>query len=190
MSARVEFLVSLRAGMRGASSQFIDEAVTDYTGHFDEGIRAGRSEAEIAKALGDPLALADELRLAAHAGAWQSTPNARTAAKLVNDAAGLGRVRKAVLYLLAPILVPALTFLCLAGIAGITGGLWFLFAGHDFGFHGGTPAVWLAGVGMISGGIAAIAVALLATIAAINALARRVGRPDRRANQKTQGVIT
>jgi uncharacterized membrane protein len=190
MSARVEFLATLRAAMRGASPQVIDEAVADYSGHFDEGIRAGRSEAEIAQALGDPLKLADELRLDARAGDWQAAPSARTAARLVSDAAGLGRLGRTAIYLLAPVLIPALTLLCFAGIAATAGGLWFLLAGHEFGFHGGTTVVWLAGAGMIAGGISAIAVVLLVTVTGINALARRVRRSGPGADQTTQGVNT
>jgi uncharacterized membrane protein len=177
MSARTEFLATLRAGMRGASPMSIDEAAADYSAHFEEGLRAGRSEAQIAAALGDPLALAEELRLASHAGAWQATPGIRTATTLVTEAASLGKFRRLAVYLLAPIVIPALTLLCFAGVAGIAGGLWFLFAGHDFGIHGGAAVVWLAGVGMIAGGVSVIAVALLATVCAINTLARRVRRP-------------
>lgn len=186
MSARTEFLATLRAGMRGASPMSIDEAVADYNAHFEEGLRAGRSEVEVAGALGDPLALGQELRLAAHAGVWQATPGIRTATTLVSEAASLGKHRRLMVYLLAPIIVPALTLVCFAGVAGIVGGLWFLFAGHDFGIHGGAAVVWLAGTGIIAGGVAAIAAALLATVCAVNTLARRLRRPA--LNSISQGV--
>ena len=40
MSARAEFLTSLRAGLRGSPAAAIDEIVADYTAHFDEGAAA------------------------------------------------------------------------------------------------------------------------------------------------------
>ena len=40
MSARVEFLASLRAGLRGAPTALVDELIADYSLHFDEGALA------------------------------------------------------------------------------------------------------------------------------------------------------
>ena len=56
------FLRALRAGLAGLSKQEVDEIIADYEAHFAEARASGRSEAEVAEALGDPARLARELR--------------------------------------------------------------------------------------------------------------------------------
>jgi uncharacterized membrane protein len=59
---KIEFLDTLRRRLAGLPQAEIDELLGDYSRHFDEGLADGRSEVEIAKALGDPIRLARELR--------------------------------------------------------------------------------------------------------------------------------
>src|SRR5262249_51809468 len=59
---KAEFLDTLRRRLSGLPAEEIDDLVGDYDTHFAEGMAAGRSEAEIAAALGDPMRLARELR--------------------------------------------------------------------------------------------------------------------------------
>src|SRR6202012_5031014 len=59
---RLEFLDVLRRRLAGLPPDEIDELVGDYAMHFADGMAAGRSEAQIAEALGDPVRLARELR--------------------------------------------------------------------------------------------------------------------------------
>jgi uncharacterized membrane protein len=56
------FLSHLRAGLSGLPQQDADDIIRDYEAHFVDGAAAGRSEEEVAAALGDPDRLAKELR--------------------------------------------------------------------------------------------------------------------------------
>ena len=75
MSARAEFLTTLRAGLRGAPASSIDEVVADYIAHFDEGLAANRSEADIAAALGNITAQRDHARAVAKVLCGKSLPS-------------------------------------------------------------------------------------------------------------------
>jgi uncharacterized membrane protein len=57
---RDDFLQRLRTGLAGLPAQEIDDIVGDYAAHFADA--SGRSEAEVAAALGDPARLARELQ--------------------------------------------------------------------------------------------------------------------------------
>jgi uncharacterized membrane protein len=68
---KAEFLDTLRRRLAGLPPDEIDDLVGDYATHFTEGMAAGRSEAEIAAALGDPMRLARELRAEAGFRRWE-----------------------------------------------------------------------------------------------------------------------
>ena len=69
---RLEFLDTLRRRLAGLPVAEIDDLVADYATHFADGMAAGRSEADIAQALGDPMRLARELRAEAGFRRWES----------------------------------------------------------------------------------------------------------------------
>ena len=69
---RLEFLDTLRRRLAGLPAAEIDELIADYATHFADGMAAGRSEAEIAQALGDPIRLARELRAEACFRRWET----------------------------------------------------------------------------------------------------------------------
>jgi uncharacterized membrane protein len=69
---KAEFLDTLRRRLGGLPPPEIDELISDYAAHFADGIAAGRSEAEIAAALGDPMRLARELRAEAGFRRWET----------------------------------------------------------------------------------------------------------------------
>ena len=69
---RDQFLDTLAERLRGLPPDEIDELLDDYASHFAEGMAQGRSEAEIAAALGDPVRLARELRAEAGLRRWES----------------------------------------------------------------------------------------------------------------------
>jgi uncharacterized membrane protein len=161
VSARAEFLTNLRAGLRGAPTAAVDEIVADYTAHFEEGAAANRSEAEVAAALGDPLALGDELRMDLRIDAFEAAPSPRSAARVLGGAIALGFVNIVLLCFAAP-------FLAFAGVASIVAiiafagaGLWFLIAGASLELPGGPGTTVLCGVGLIAAAVSLAAFVLL-----------------------------
>jgi uncharacterized membrane protein len=72
---RADFLARLKKGLVGLPTSSASEILNDYEAHFDDGIAAGRSEAEVATALGDPDRLARELRAEAGAQRWHQEKN-------------------------------------------------------------------------------------------------------------------
>jgi uncharacterized membrane protein len=69
---KAEFLDTLRRRLAGLPPSEIDDLISDYAAHFADGVTAGRSEAEIAAALGDPMRLARELRAEAGFRRWET----------------------------------------------------------------------------------------------------------------------
>ncbi len=55
---RDAFLRGLSDGLAGLPAREVEEILDDYSAYFDEGLAAGRSEADVAAALGDPARLA------------------------------------------------------------------------------------------------------------------------------------
>ena len=90
--------------LRGAPASAIEEIIVDYTAHFDEGVAANRAKSDIAAALGDPYALADELRMELRIEAFESAPSPRSAAKVVADAVALGMINIVLLCVAVPFL--------------------------------------------------------------------------------------
>jgi uncharacterized membrane protein len=68
---QAEFLDTLRRRLGGLPPAEIDEIIGDYETHFKEGWAKGRSEGDIAEALGDPLRLARELRAESGFRRWE-----------------------------------------------------------------------------------------------------------------------
>jgi uncharacterized membrane protein len=68
---RALFLARLRQGLKGLSAAEIDDIVMDYEAHFSDAITAGRSEADVASSLGDPLQLGSELRAETKLRRWE-----------------------------------------------------------------------------------------------------------------------
>ena len=60
-----------RRRLAGMPQPEIDDAIADYATHFADGMAEGRSEAEIAQALGDPMRFARELRAEAGFRRWE-----------------------------------------------------------------------------------------------------------------------
>ena len=89
---RDAFMARLREGLRGLPQQTASEILADYETHFADGEAAGRSEAEVAEALGDPARLARELRAEIGLQRWetQRSPSAISARSLPGAASGVG----------------------------------------------------------------------------------------------------
>ena len=172
MSTRAEFLITLRAGLRGAPANSVDEIVADYTAHFAEGVAANRSEAEIAAALGDPLALADELRMELRIKSFEATPSARSAARVFAGTIAAGAINTVLLCTAGPLLALLALTLVIAILVAAGAGIWFLFAGASLGLPGGAGVPLLVGLGLISAAVSLGALLVLAARAAVSGVAR------------------
>lgn len=162
---RDDFLKRLRRGLEGMSPDAIADMIGDYEAHFDAAREDGRSEAEVADALGDPGRLARELRLEAGIKRWEEVRSPSSATNAVIAFLGLGAID---ILVLLPIVLPvigvtiglyaALLALFIAGgVMLVTGPFSGLAVGPSVGFVFG-------GLGMMS---AAVAFGALLSIVAI-----------------------
>ena len=167
---QTEFLSRLRQGLVGLPMSVAAEIVADYETHFDDGIAAGRSEAEVATALGDPARLARELRAEAGAQRWHQEKNPSAAAAAVFAVLGLGAID---ILILLPILmgvIGALFGVAMAVIGLFIGGGVLMVAGPFADGPGGTLGAILAGLGLMAGATSAGALLAVVTIGLINAI--------------------
>jgi len=167
---RQAFLARLREGLRGLPPPMIDEIVADYETHFAEGAAAGRSEEDVAAALGDPGRLARELRAERGLRRWEEERSASSGAGAIFAVLGLGAID---LLILLPILMGvggALFGFAIACVAVFFAGGALFAAGPFTGVAGGPTAAMLAGVGVMAGAASAAAVLTLVSIGLVNAL--------------------
>jgi uncharacterized membrane protein len=167
---RQAFIARLREGLRGLPPQTVAEIVADYQTHFADGEAAGRTEAEVADALGDPGRLARELRAEIGLKRWEEERSPSGAAAAVFAVLGLGALD---LFILLPVLMTVggvLFGLAMAAIAGLFAGGAVFAAGPFADFPGGPAAAILGGLGVMSGATALGAVVALITIGLVNAL--------------------
>jgi uncharacterized membrane protein len=166
---RAMFLSELRMGLSGLPPKDIDETIADYESHFSEGLAAGRSEAAIANALGDPARLARELKAEAGFKRWESE---RSAGSLVSAVIALLGLATLDLIFLIP-------FVCVVGAVLIAmfavsvslffagGAVWLLaiFPGlmifGSTGILGSAAALWLAGLGLVAAAVGLLALTWL-----------------------------
>lgn len=113
---RLEFLDTLRRRLAGLPPAEIDDLVGDYANHFADGMAAGRSEAEIAEALGDPLRLARELRAEAGLRRWET---ARTPANFFAVLFGFLALIAVDFVFLLPLLGALVLFTFVAGVVAL-----------------------------------------------------------------------
>ena len=167
---RQAFMARLREGLRGLPPSVQADIVADYETHFTEGAAAGRSEEEVAAALGDPGRLARELRAERGLQRWEEerTPSAGAAA--IFAVLGLGAID--ILFLL-PILMGvggAMFGIAIAVIAVFFAGGVVFAAGPFTGLPGGAAAAVLAGIGLMSGAASIGALLAICTVGLVNAL--------------------
>jgi uncharacterized membrane protein len=167
---RQAFLDRLRAGLRGLPASAIADIVADYEAHFAEGAAAGRGEAEISAALGDPDRVIRELRTEAGLKRWEEERNPSAAANAVFAVLGLGAIDVLVLLpILLPIAGALLGFLVAAAACLGVGAV--MFAAGPFFVHGApVGAIILAGLGLMSLGTCIGALSTAASIGFTNAL--------------------
>lgn len=167
---RQAFIARLREGLKGLPQQTIDDIVVDYETHFIDGEAAGRTEDEVASALGDPGRLAREVRAESSLSRWREERSPSAAAGAIIAVLGLGAID---LFFLLPILmgVAGTIFgLFIAAIVIFVAGVVCFVAGPFIGLGGGVAAALLAGIGAMAGSASLAAVLTLVTIGLVNAL--------------------
>jgi uncharacterized membrane protein len=111
---RIEFLRALHDELDGRlAERDIDEILSDYMAYFEEAHAEGRSEQEVAAALGDPRRLARELRAETRLRQWESHHSLRNSATALLALGGLAAVD---LFLLLPLVFAAGIALFVTGI--------------------------------------------------------------------------
>lgn len=166
---RAQFLGELKFGLKGLPQAQIDDIVADYEAHFSDAATAGRSEAEVAASLGDPLRLAKELRAEVSIKRWEEEASPKNFFNAGAALFGLLALDVLILLPLAFVLFVVLGAICFAlFIVGIVG-----FALTATVFHGDMDglAAGLAGLGLVCGAIGAGAVILLLLGGAMRMLA-------------------
>ena len=167
---RNEFIRRLKAGLKGAPQDVIAEIVADYEEHFDAGAAEGRSEEEVAAALGNPARLARELRFEAGFKTWESDRSPSSAWGAILAFMGLATID---ILILLPIVLPVLGVmfgLFVATLVMFFVGGFMLIAGPFTGFPGGWLVAILGGLGVMSASVAVGALLTLVSIWIINAL--------------------
>jgi uncharacterized membrane protein len=164
------FLAALRAHLTGVPPAAADDIVADYASHFDEGLAAGRTEQEIAAALGDPARLARELRAEAGLKRWEQERSPAAAAGAILAILSLGAID---LLILLPLLMVVCSlmfaFACVSAALAVAGVIVLLVSPFTI-FGGGFFQCLLAGLGLTSGGVSLGALMTLAGMGLINFL--------------------
>lgn len=168
---RQEFLSALRIGLNGLPFKTVEEICDDYATHFTDGADAGRSEAEVAAALGDPTRLAKELRAEQGLKRWEEERNPSAAAGAVLAVLGLATVD---VIILLPILLVVGS--CLLGM--FVGSVAIFFAGVNVFGHAIASlkgAACFAGLGLMCLGVS-IAALIIPAVSWLLTLLSRYGR--------------
>ena len=167
---RQEFLGRLRDGLRELSPKAIDDIVADYEAHFAEGEAAGRSETEVAAALGDPGRLARELRTEAGLKRWEAERNPSAAASAVFAVLGLGAIDVLILLPIILSIAGTLFGFSIAAVLCFGAGAVIMVAGPFIEVGSNVAAIMLAGMGLMAGAASIGAVTALVSIGFVNAL--------------------
>lgn len=167
---RAEFMSRLKVGLVGLPTTTAAEIAADYEAHFEDGLAAGRTEAEVAAALGEPERLARELKAEAGARRWRQEQNPSAAAAAVFAVLGLGAIDILVLLPILMGVVGTMFGVFLAVVAIFFGGAAVLAAGPFTGFPGGPFAAILGGLGLMAVAVSAAALLAVAGIWLVNGL--------------------
>jgi uncharacterized membrane protein len=170
---RIAFLTILNDGLAGLPAREIDDIVADYISYFDEAKTSGRSEAEVAAALGDPRRLARELRAETGLRHWENHRSLGNSAAALLALGGLATVD---ILLLLPLLFAVMLITLVIGLVvfalGIVG-IGLLLSLLKVGHFASVAAMLLravAGIGLITGSVGGGALLLLALNGAVKML--------------------
>jgi len=171
---RQAFINRLRDNLKGLPPGVAEEIVSDYEAHFADAVADGRSEAEVAQALGDPGRLARELKAEVGLKRWEAERNPSAASAAIFAVLGLATFD---LLVLLPTLLGvggALLGFAVASVAVFFAGCWVFIVGITGNGPAdavATPLQYLfAGTGLMSGSVAVFACLGLLVIGLVNLL--------------------
>jgi uncharacterized membrane protein len=167
---RADFMARLRRGLVGLPTSVAQDIINDYETHFEDGAQAGRSEAEVSAALGDPDRLGRELKAEAGVQRWRQEQTPSAAAGAVFAVLGLGAVDILILLPLLMSVIGVLFGLMMAAIGLFIGGGAVMVVGPFGGFPGGPLAAFLAGLAMMAASVAFGAILAILTVWLVNGL--------------------
>jgi len=150
---RAHFMAQLRDGLSGLHHSDIDDILRDYDSHFADGAADGRSEDEVAAALGDPARLARELRAEVGFRRWEENRSAGNFMGVVLALLGLATIDFIFLLPLLCGLAAVFFGLSVACLGCVVGGTFLLFSLLWGGVMGNAAMQLLIGLGLISGAI-------------------------------------
>jgi uncharacterized membrane protein len=167
---RQAFLARLRDGLRGLPAATLADIMADYETHFADGAAAGRSEEEVAAALGNPDRLAREIRAESSLNRWREERSPSAAGAAVFAVLGLGAID---ILILLPILMGiagAIIGIAVAVIVCFFAGAFVFAAGPFTDPPGGPITALLAGLGIMAGSASGGALLTIISIGLMNAL--------------------
>jgi uncharacterized membrane protein len=170
---RVAFLTILNDGLAGLPADEIDDILADYMSYFDEAEASGRSEAEVAAALGDPRRLARELRAETGLRRWENRRSLGNSTAALLALGGLAAVD--FLFLLPVLFAVTLIMLVIGLIVVVLGivGIALLLSLLKLGHFASVAAIVLravAGIGLIASSVGGGALLLLGLNGAVKML--------------------
>lgn len=160
-----QFMLTLKEEMRGLRQQAVEDILYDYEEHFAIGQDKGKSEAEIATALGNPREIAAQYRLQRAVRQAEESKAPRNLLRAIFAGVGMGLfnlifvlgVYLALFGVLIGLLISAVA-VCAAGFlvmlkSFIPGLFMWVNVSFDFGFMTGRVAGFFAGVGTTALGL-------------------------------------
>jgi uncharacterized membrane protein len=170
---RDAFLHILSDGLDGLPAHEIDDILADYVAYFDEAHTSGRSEEEVAAALGDPRRLARELRTEAGLRRWENHRSLGNSGAALLALGGLAAVD--ILFLLPLLFAVMLAMIVIGLVVFVLGivGIGLLLSLFKIGHFASIAAMVLralAGIGLIAGSMGCVALLLLALNGAVKML--------------------
>jgi uncharacterized membrane protein len=163
----------LRDGLAGLPVHEIDDILADYAAYFEEAHASGRSEQDVATALGDPRRLARELRAETGLRRWENHHSLGNSAAALLALGGLAAVD--ILFLLPLLFAVTLAMIVMGLVIFVLGivGIGLLLSLLKIGQFATIAAIVLralAGIGLIAGSMGCVALLLLALNGAVKLL--------------------
>lgn len=158
---RAHFMAQLRDGLSGLHHTDISDILRDYESHFADGLADGRTEDEVAAALGEPARLARELRAEVGFRRWEEHRNPGNFLGVVLALLGLATIDFVILLPILCLLAAVFFGLAMGCLGCVIGGSFLLFNLMWGGVMGNAAMQLLIALGLISGAVGGGALLLL-----------------------------